>query len=146
MIFDYLKEKKRMLNSLGRTEGSCAGVSCKVCPLYIPASNFTKGGCRTLEMEYPGLATRIVREWALAHPAKTRKDILLEAFPNARIDRDGHPLVCAETLGLCICLHEECCKDCWNETDLELERPRKDTEIRPKRKEKGCCEQLHFDE
>lgn len=32
MEFNYLVERTRMFNSLGRTDGMCTGVSCDDCP------------------------------------------------------------------------------------------------------------------
>ena len=68
-------------------------------------------------MEYPIEATEIVRKWAEEHPRKTRKDVLLEKFPNAVMHfENDYPRTCAECLGLCT--HDECqsaesCFECW---------------------------------
>lgn len=108
MEFNYLVEKTRMLNSLGRTYGKCAGVLCQNCPL--DSQNST---CYDFEAEHPVEATEIVRKWANEHPRKTRKDVLKEAFPNASIDDN-----CALKLGLCSI--DDCsningdCFKCWN--------------------------------
>lgn len=115
MEFNYLVEKNRMLNSLGR-EGRksciCAGTECGICPLSI-CKNGRNLSCTTFELEYPIEATEIVRKWAEEHPRKTRKDVLKEAFPNASIDD-----ICALKLGLCSI--DDCsnisgdCFKCWN--------------------------------
>lgn len=120
MEFNYLVEKNRMLNSLGR-EGRtsscmCAETECADCPL----SKWKNGlnlSCAILEFKYPLEATEIVRKWAEEHPRKTRKDVLLEKFPNAKLTKDGVPAVCADSIGICTC---ECktCADCWN-TEVE---------------------------
>lgn len=94
MEFNYLVEKTRMLNSLGRTHGKCNGVLCQNCPLYL--QNKSNCTCYNLESEYPLEATEIVRKWAEEHPRKTRKDVLKETFPNASIDDN-----CVLKLGLC---------------------------------------------
>lgn len=39
-------------------------------------------------------AVRIVEAWAEAHPAKTRQDALLKAFPNSQLDKNGALNVC----------------------------------------------------
>lgn len=110
MEFNYLVEKNRMLNSLGRTSGVCIGVNCYDCPLQLYSDGVT---CKKLETDYPLKATEIVRKWANEHPRKTRKDVLKEAFPNAFIDDN-----CALKLGLCSI--EDCsningdCFKCWN--------------------------------
>ena len=100
MIFNYLEEKRRMLDSLGKKGDGCASVDCKKCPLHSPAVKFTHGLCRTLEIEYPEIATDTMREWAEAHPVRTRKDVLLAMFPNTKLDRNESPLVCAHTLAV----------------------------------------------
>lgn len=113
--FNYLVEKRRMLDSLGRRRGKCDGVTCSDCPL------FSNGGplfdCNVLEMEYPEIAIKIVKTWAENHPPKTRKDCLLETFPNAMVDGAGVPVVCAEDLGLCVCTNNTDCKNCWDKTE-----------------------------
>lgn len=117
MEFNYLVEKKRMLDSLGRTSGVCIGVDCDDCPL---SEGEVK--CRKLETNSPLRATEIVRKWAEEHPRKTRKDVLLEKFPNAIIySGDNCPQTCARLLGFCS--HDECgchenCDECWN-TEVE---------------------------
>lgn len=108
MEFNYLVEKKRMLDSLGRTSGVCIGVDCDDCPL---SEGEVK--CRKLETNSPLRATEIVRKWAEEHPRKTRKDVLLEKFPNAKLKEDGVPEACAESIGICTCKCESCTKY-WN--------------------------------
>ena len=114
MEFNYLVERTRMLNSLGRTCGKCVGVLCQNCPLYLLNKyNCTCTTCTDLEVNYPLEATEIVRKWADEHPRKTREDVLKEAFPNASIDDN-----CALKLGLCSI--DDCsningdCFKCWN--------------------------------
>lgn len=33
---------------------------------------------------------QIVERWSAAHPRKTRQDVFLEQWPNARLDEDGY--------------------------------------------------------
>ncbi len=111
MEFNYLVERTRMLNSLGRKTGGCVGVRCEDCPLSV--REFT---CEQLEADYPLEATEIVRKWAEKHPRKTRKDVLLEKFPNAMLMKDGTPYSCCEALGIAVKTEceEKRCSDCWN--------------------------------
>lgn len=121
MEFNYLVEKKRMLDSLGRIEDQCLGVECHECPLSRYNNGFNSICC-DFEIEHPIEATEIVRKWAEEHPRKTRKTVLLEKFPNAILDKNGQPCVCAQMLGLRdydnICEDKEECLQCWN-TEVE---------------------------
>ena len=117
--FNYFEEKKRMIKGLGGLDGdtTCGGV-CIKCPL----SNCKNGyelGCTIFEMYHPHEAEAIVRKWAEEHPRKTRKDVLLEKFPNAILNDNGCPAACAKDLGLRqgYCL-DNWCVDCWN-TEVE---------------------------
>lgn len=122
MEFNYLVEKRRMLDSLGcirQTSGTCDGLECNKCPL----SKYKNGydlSCSTFEIKYPLEATEIVRKWAEEHPRKTRKNILFEKFPGAKLKENGGPYACCWQLGMAT--KEECngitCMDCWN-TEVE---------------------------
>lgn len=121
MEFNYLVEKKRMLDSLGRIGYVCSNVDCNNCPLLAKKDrNGAILSCEEFETEYPIEATEIVRQWAEEHPRKTRKDMLLEKFPNAKITVtiNERPIVCAEALGICKCKIGIKCVDCWN-TEVE---------------------------
>ena len=121
--FNYLKEKRRMLDSLGRTEGICAGVACGSCPLSRYNNRHTDDDevtCSMLEILYPEEATAIVRKWAEEHPINTRMNFFLKKCPNALINNEGYPFACAGIVGLV----SECpaksidgytCKKCWTE-------------------------------
>ena len=119
MEFNYLVEKKRMLHNLGRISGMlCAGTKCDVCPLSKD-KNDRNLSCTIFEFEYPVEATEIVRKWVDEHPRKTRKDILLEKFPNADFRSNGSPCSCCVELGMIP--KEQCdenCTKCWN-TEVE---------------------------
>ena len=55
-------------------------------------------------------------EWKLPH-LKTRKELLLEKFPDAKISGSGLPESCAKYLGLvsyCEQLDNGSCEACWN--------------------------------
>lgn len=122
MEFNYLVEKRRMLDSLGRTGDKCNGVKCPMCPL----SNYNNGStliCGVFEIQHPIEATAVVRKWAEEHPKRTRKDVLLEKFPNAQLDSETQrPLACAFALGLCPkCTPFDDCEECWNTEVMEVE-------------------------
>lgn len=116
MEFNYLFERTRMLNNLGRIDGKCNGVLCQNCPLYI--QNKFDCTCHNLEANHPLEATEIVRKWAEEHPRKTRKDVLLEKFPNATLMNNEGYMICAEYLGLCSNCESNNCAKCWN-TEVE---------------------------
>lgn len=115
MEFNYLVEKKRMIKSLGNIDEKCCdGKVCKTCPLSSN-KNGCYVSCSSFEIEHPLEATEIVRKWAEEHPIKTRKDVLLEKFPNAKLkDKCGGYLICAKYLGLCSDCENNNCFECWN--------------------------------
>lgn len=114
MEFNYLVEKRRMLDSLGRTSAICDGIECVTCPL----SGWKNGrnlSCTHLEIDYPIEATEIVRKWTEEHSRKTRKDVLFEKFPNAEVYEDGLPYTCCASLGMMPKVQcNGMCIDCWN--------------------------------
>ena len=48
----YFKERKRMLNSLGRKSGVCDGLMCSNCP-FADTKNGKNLNCSAFEAEYP---------------------------------------------------------------------------------------------
>ena len=114
----YFKEKRRMLNSLGRIDGICTGVNCSRCPLS-GENNGTKLVCRYFEAEYPEEAVAIVEKWAAEHQQKTMLQDFLEKYPNAPLDKIGTPFICPYEIGYEEqCLDRNCndigCVKCWN--------------------------------
>ena len=115
----YFKEKRRMLNSLGRIDGICTGVNCSRCPLS-GENNGTKLVCRYFEAEYPEKTIAIIEKWAAEHPQKTMLQDFLERYPNAPLDKiDGTPIICPYEIGYEErCLDRDCndigCVKCWN--------------------------------
>ena len=114
----YFGEKRRMLDSLGRTEGKCGGVRCPDCP-FSHKNNGMELYCEALEIVYPERAIEIVEEWSQEHPRKTMLQDFLEKYPNARLEKNGTPKdVCPENLGYCeeIYCHTNKgdCLACWN--------------------------------
>lgn len=79
----FIKERNRMCKSFGR--------SCDDCPA-------DKNTCCDA-FEWQEELVAIVKEWATAHPRKTRQDIFLEQWPSAKIDEDiGVPNICPADL------------------------------------------------
>ena len=72
----FIKERKRMCKSFGTI--------CKGCPAFGTDED---GLCCAVEKESSLDATAqiaIVEEWSAAHPRKTRQDVFLEQWPNAK--------------------------------------------------------------
>ena len=66
---DYLKERKRMLNSIGRIESYCDGVNCKLCPFSkVMSKNKLDICCEDLESDYPEIAIEVVENWVKENP------------------------------------------------------------------------------
>lgn len=55
----YMKKKKEILNSLGRTEGVCFGVPCSRCVFNAV------GGCNGLELENPEKAIDLIMNYEI---------------------------------------------------------------------------------
>ena len=114
----YFEEKKRMLNSLGRTGGECGGVRCSDCPF----SHKNIGGelyCEELEILYPERAVEIIEKWSQEHPQKTFLSDFLEKYPKAKLCENDSPYgTCPENLGYCEETYCETnkldCVACWN--------------------------------
>lgn len=74
--------------------------------------------CVDFESLYPAEFEKLVMGWAETHPERTLKTVLLERFPEARLDSNGRPTLCPASLGLV--KEGECfamglpCDDCWN--------------------------------
>ena len=79
--FDVLKEFARMVKP--DEYGNCT-IDCEDCPIY--AINNVEGRiCYNFIRLHPEIVTEIIRKWSEEHPQKTRADLLLEHFPDARI-------------------------------------------------------------
>lgn len=112
----YFEEKKRMLNSLGRTGGRCYSVRCLDCPLYS-RNNGIDAACEELELLYPERAIEIIEKWSQEHPRKTMLQDFLEKHPKAPLDNDELPDICAYLVGYGRykeCDGETACFKCWN--------------------------------
>ncbi len=82
---EFLKERNRMCKSFNRCSDGCPawGGSCK----------FETG--TDLEWE-ADKQVEIVKEWAAAHPRKTRQSVFLEQYPEVEIDKYGCLRLCPE--------------------------------------------------
>lgn len=111
---EYIKELKRMLDSLGRIGGYCNGVACNKCPLYVVSDE----DCAGFNLEI----VDIVEQWSKEHPRRTYISALLEAYPNTPTNKYGMPIyiTCPYALGLEACDERPCldsdynCNVCWN--------------------------------
>ena len=78
--FDVLKEFARMVKP--DEYGNCT-IDCEDCPIY--AINNVEGRiCYNFIRLHPEIVTEIIRKWSEEHPQKTRADLLLEHFPEAK--------------------------------------------------------------
>ena len=91
------------------------------CSPECPMHSLEDGGmCHEFMRNNPEGFEAVVMKWAADHPEKTLKDVLLEHFPNATLDRNGEPETCAALLGLAPCPNGDwvkaCapCTGCWN--------------------------------
>lgn len=70
-VLTYLKERTRMLNSIGRIEAYCDGVTCHLCPFSKIISDMKMDVyCDDLEATYPEIAIEVVENWAKDNPVK----------------------------------------------------------------------------
>nr|DAL02795.1 MAG TPA: hypothetical protein [Caudoviricetes sp.] len=106
---EFLRERERMCNSYD---------GCKGCPCE-------KARCAlnslTSDNDYKRIVV-MVEEWSAAHPRKTRQDVFLEQWPEAKIDNGGCLAVCPyyvsathrDKYGCCVVRGKSCC-DCRRE-------------------------------
>lgn len=76
----FIEERNRMCN----TQDGCRG-----CPAFQEAADVNT--CRFSIRNGTGaeVLVRIVEEWSVAYPRKTRQSVFLEQWPNAYIDSNG---------------------------------------------------------
>ena len=103
----FIKNRRRMCN----VHDNCASCPARDCE------------CQSLEnMVKDTRIVAIVEEWSAAHPSKTRQDVFLEQYPEARMGDDGvlHVDPCSisashrNASGSCATMKREC-KDCRRE-------------------------------
>lgn len=101
--------------------------SCERCPLYA-GIGITRFVCRQFCQNYPEETQEILAKWSAEHPVKSRKQVLIERFPNVITDKTGTPVACASQLGLVktlVCRGEsrvDECRKCWNQPYEEPEK------------------------
>lgn len=81
----FIEERNRMCKSFG---DRCTG---------CPASN---GGCAVSQESTLDATAQItiVEKWSVAHPRKTRRDVFLEQYPDAFLDKYGVLLICPRNI------------------------------------------------
>lgn len=114
---EFLRERNRMCKSFNRCSDGCPawGGSCKL-------ETGTDLECEADKQ------VEIVKEWAAAHPRKTRQSVFLEQWPEARIDKTTGVLTicpaeltkeCRDDRGACgaysiePCVCEPCRREFW---------------------------------
>lgn len=65
--FNYLEERNRMLNSIGRASGKCIGVNCEDCPFNVSSHKY-KLSCSDFESECTKEAIDLVKKWSEDNP------------------------------------------------------------------------------
>lgn len=80
--FDVLKEYARMVKP---GESGVCTIDCDDCPIS-KNNNGMKVVCYSFLRLHPEKATEIIRKWSEEHPQKTLGDLVLEHFPDARMN------------------------------------------------------------
>jgi len=103
---DYLKEKARM----------CEENTCYDCRLTFGDWD-RKSPCLDTERDKSEQAVTIVEKWAKENHVKTYLSVLLEKFPNTKLE-DKCPNLCPDDIFGITTEPKECCEmkciDCWN--------------------------------
>ena len=76
---EFLRERNRMCKSFNRCSDGC--------PAWTGSCKLETGTVFEWEADNQ---VEIVKEWATAHPRKTRQSVFLEQFPNAPIYTNTH--------------------------------------------------------
>lgn len=103
--------KKEFIDAVTLLKENCHGRKCfkgEPCEFYVPAENVGHGKC---ELEYAPCY------WSIKTP-KSREEVVLEKFPNARCDLHGEPATCVNNVFGTIevdCCHKQIhCDECWD--------------------------------
>lgn len=88
-ISEFLRQSKRMCDYY--VDGCTRDGFSEICPAHDMDCEITT--------DKPEQLVAVVEKWAKEHPGKpepkrTNKDVLLAAFPNARMDYNGIPDMC----------------------------------------------------
>lgn len=109
---EFIEEAKRMCNAnISNCAECCKG---RACPINLLGANYT-----------PEERVKLVEKWAAAHPRKTRQDVFLEQWPEAKISDDGSInimpcMLCFDEYNVDICTKEgrkcgECHRKFWSQ-------------------------------
>lgn len=95
---EFLRERSRMCKSFNRCSDGCPawGGSCKL-------ETGTDLECEADKQ------VEIVKDWAAAHPRKTRQSVFLEQFPETTLDEHGAITLCPLALSSA---HRNSCGGC----------------------------------
>lgn len=93
---------------------------CEDCPVY--KTDFCTVPAKERSQESAEEIVELVEEWSAAHQRKTRQDVFLEQWPEAKIDTGGCLAVCPyyvsathrDKYGRCVVRGKSCC-DCRRE-------------------------------
>lgn len=103
----FIEERNRMCESFG--------TGCIGCPAY-DESHCVVSSASTLDAKEQ---VAIVEKWSAAHPRKTRQDVFLEQWPNAKVSIDGVldfcPLMLDKRYTCQSTDVEMCCQSCCRE-------------------------------
>lgn len=109
---EFLKERNRMCKT---------NVSCYNCPAHdLARSNSCKFAMENWTS--PEQQINLVKEWAAAHPCKTRQSVFLEQYPDTQLDAFGVIELCPipisaahrDNTGICK-TPEKMCAECRRE-------------------------------
>lgn len=79
--FNYLKERSKMFNSIGRIERYCDGINCRECPFNELREKYVSSfRCWEAEVKHPEEYEAIVRKWSEEHPVVTNREKFKEVF------------------------------------------------------------------
>lgn len=105
----FIEERNRMCESFG--------TGCIGCPAY-DESHCVVSSASTLDAKEQ---VAIVEKWSAEHPRKTRQDVFLEQWPNAKVSIDGVLDFCPLMLDKCYTCQstdvemrcQSCCREFW---------------------------------
>lgn len=83
----FIEERTRMCKSWNKCSDGC--------PAWAGLCKLETGSALECEADEQ---VEIVKEWAAAHPRKTRQDVFLEQWPEAMIESDGVIAICPTAL------------------------------------------------
>ena len=110
---EFLRERNKMCKSFNRCSDGC--------PAWDGSCKLETGTALECAADKQ---VEIVKEWAAAHPRKTRQSVFLEQWPGAEIDTYGCLMVCPKRISAdCKIRYGNCsnrvCSDCrrefWNQ-------------------------------